>query len=854
MNLTKYTLQAQSLLVDSQKAARANKHQAIEPEHLFKVLLQIPGIRAILDKHAKSADIERRLDVELIKIPKNQATNYLSPRFLKLTSAAEVFATKSNNKVDASHFLRALVDQPGASSKVLREGGVTKELLDGALTKVGKARFAKPDAPDSALGKYTIDLVQRARDGKLDPIIGRDEETRRVIQVLSRRSKNNPVLIGKPGVGKNTIINGLAQRIAVGDVPSPLKCRRVLSLDMGSLLAGATLRGQFEERLKAIISEVNKSDGGVILFIDEIHTLVGAGGDGASDASQILKPPLARGEMQVLGATTPDEYRNSIEKDKALERRFQSILIEEPSFDEALRILRGVRTKYEVHHGVRIQDSALISAIKFSQRYISSKQLPDKAIDLIDEAASRLRVAIDSMPDALDSASRQLTQLKMERSAINGEYDRDTAEHRTKLAKQIALDEAKLSELKSRWEGELGLIQSIRSIKEGIEDTNVKLAAATRGGDVELATDLKYGQLQRLHNDLTLTTDALKQLQSESPLIKEEVEPSDIAKVVGDITGIPTASMLESEKERLLKMEEHLSLRIIGQSEATFAIAKAIRRSRSGLSDPNRPVGSFFFMGPTGTGKTETAKALAEFLFQDENAMVRIDCSELMEAHTISKLIGAPPGYKGSEDGGMLTEAIRRRPYTVVLLDEFEKAAENISLLFLQLMDDGRLTDSCSNLVDFRNTVIIMTSNVGSEFLFDGFDKNGEIKREARELAMDALRKRFRPEFLGRIDEIITFKPMSRDSIAKIADIGIGKLSKLLASKRLKLELTPEFHDFIVEDGYDPNFGARPMRRSIQKNLQDPLSQAFLECLYVEGDTIIGSLSETGAPIFSKKM
>jgi ATP-dependent Clp protease ATP-binding subunit ClpB len=827
-------------MVDSQKAAKANQHQAIEPEHMLKVLLQNPAIRTVFDKYTPSAELERRLDIELLKIPKVQASNYLSPRFLKITSAAEVFATKANAKVDTGHFLLALADaqtNSGASGRLLRDSGITKERLEGGLVKVTKAQ--PPKTADSALAKYAIDLVQRVKEGRIDPIVGRDEEIRRIIQVLSRRSKNNPILIGKPGVGKNAIINGLAQRIAVGDVPVPLKDRRIMALDMGALLAGASLRGQFEERIKAVISEVNQAEGNTILFIDEIHTLVGAGGEGASDASQMLKPPLARGEIQVLGATTPDEYRNSIEKDKALERRFQPLLIEEPSHDETLRILRGVRAKYEVHHGVRIQDAALTAAIKFSQRYISGRQLPDKAIDLVDEAASRIRVAIDSMPDALDVESRHLTQLQMELSAIHAEKDRDALEYKAKLERQIATVEETVTALKSRWEAEVGLIQSIRAIKEGIEETNAKLEAATRGGNISKASELKYGQLQRLQADLDSATEELQKLQAGTPLIKEEVEPADIARVVGDMTGIPVSSMLESEREKLLHMEEHISARVIGQKEALKAIAKAIRRSRSGLSDPNRPVGSFFFLGPTGVGKTELAKALTQFLFDDERAMIRLDMSEFQEKHTVARLIGAPPGYKGADEGGQLTEAVRLKPYSVVLFDEVEKAHPDIFNILLQVLDDGRLTDSQSRLVDFKNTVIIMTSNVGSQHLLAATTADGTLPESAKEAAFADLRKAFRPEFLGRIDDVIMFHGLTRENIEHIANIQLKKVSGMLAARRLSLEITPEAFKAIVDAGFEPQFGARPLRSAIQRWLQDPLSLAILEGGYVKGDSVL---------------
>jgi ATP-dependent Clp protease ATP-binding subunit ClpB len=852
MNLHKYAVKAQTLLVESQKAAKANQHQAIEPEHLLKALLVEPSVRTALGKIANLAEIERGLDVELSKIPKTQATNYLSPRFLKLTAAAEVLATKANVKVETSHLILTLVDSQtntGPSGRLLRDCGVTRERLEGGLAKVAKAAaIASKPGTESALAKYSIDLVQRARDGRNDPVIGRDDEIRRIIQILSRRSKNNPVLIGKPGVGKNSIIMGLAARIAAGDVPAPLRDRKIMALDIGALLAGASLRGQFEERLKAVITEVRDSDGAIILFIDEIHTLVGAGGEGASDASQMLKPPLSRGEIQVLGATTPDEYRNSIEKDKALERRFQSILVEEPSFDDTLRIMRGIKQKYEVHHGVRIQDSALAAAIKFSQRYISGRQLPDKAIDLVDEAASRLRVAIDSMPDALDAESRHLTQLKMEYSAIRSESGRDSLEHKAKLERQIDTTERNAASLKARWVAEISYISSIRALKEAIADVESKLEVATKAGDIDKATELKYGQLQRLISELDETTAALHKLQAGSPLIKEEVDPTDIAKVTGDITGIPISSMLESERDKLLKMEDSIASRVIGQKEGLTAIAKAIRRSRSGLSDPNRPVGSFFFLGPTGVGKTELAKALTQFLFDDEHAMVRLDMSEFQEKHTVARLIGAPPGYKGADEGGQLTEAIRLKPYSVILFDEVEKAHPDIFNILLQVLDDGRLTDSQSRLVDFKNTVIIMTSNVGSQHLLASTSSDGVLSEASKEAAFNDLKKAFRPEFLGRIDDVIMFHGLTRKNIEQIAEIQVRKVKAMMANRRLGLKISSEAMTAVIDAGFEPQFGARPLRRAIQRWLQDPLSVAILEGDYADGDTVSVDLKNPDSP------
>jgi ATP-dependent Clp protease ATP-binding subunit ClpB len=866
MNLTKYSPKAQATMMESQKVARARQHQAIEPEHLLSALLVDELGKAVLERvGVKVSEVQQKLEVELTKLPKVAgASNYLSPRFLKVTAGAEVAATKAGGKlVDASHLLAALADpttNAGAPGRLLRDHGASRDRIETSLQvgpKGAAVTTSTTDASASALSKYAIDLVQKAKDGQLDPIIGRDDEMRRIIQVLSRRTKNNPVLIGKPGVGKNAIIQGLAQRIATGDIPATLKDKRLLALDLGSLLAGATLRGQFEERMKSIITEVKAADGDVILFIDEIHTLVGAGGDGASDASQMLKPPLARGELQVLGATTPDEYRNSIEKDKALERRFQSILVEEMGTDETLRVLRGVKQRYEVHHGVRIQDPALTAAIKFSQRYIQGRQLPDKAIDLVDEAASRLRVAIDSVPDSLDIEDRQLTQLKMELKALSLENDRDSVEHKQKLEKKIEAGTKNVADLRSRWEKEVGLIQNIRAVKEGIVEAEKQLHEAERAGEVDRASELKYGQLKRLQTDLEEKTSELGVAQARGRLIKEEVEPQDVAAVVGDITGIPVNTMLESERDKLLSMETRVGERVIGQKEALFAIAKAIRRSRAGVNDPNRPVGSFFFLGPTGVGKTELAKALTQFLFDDERAMVRLDMSEFQEKHTVARLIGAPPGYKGADEGGQLTEAVRLKPYSVVLFDEVEKGHPDIFNILLQVLDDGRLTDSQARLVDFKNTVIIMTSNVGSHHLLEASIDDGVIEQSAKDAAFEDLKKTFRPEFLGRIDEVIMFHGLTRENIDLIADIQIKKIQSLLAARRLKLELLPEARKAVVDAGYEPRFGARPLRRALQRWLQDPLATAILEGGYGDGDTIVAGLKDAADPaqglVFHKK-
>ena len=852
MNLSKYAPKTQAVLVESQKVARARQHQAIEPEHLLKALLANEGAKAALEKLAVSLpELDRKLEVELTKLPKVVgASNYLSPRFLKVTSAAEANATRMGARlVEAVHLLVALADPgvgQGAAGRLLRDHGAHKDKLEGELKAGGKGATGAGATgvvdDGSALSKYAKDLTALAQAGKLDPVIGRDDEMRRIIQVLARRRKNNPVLIGAPGVGKNAIIEGLAQRIAKGDVPSALKNKRLVALDLGSLVAGATLRGQFEERLKTVLKEVRESDGEVMLFVDEIHTMTGAGGDGSSDAANLLKPSLARGEIQVLGATTPDEYRNSIEKDKALERRFQAILVEEPEFDEALRILRGIKGRYEVHHGVRVTDPALVAAIRFSKRYIPGRMLPDKAIDLIDEAASRLRIQIDSMPESVDAGERQLTQLKMEVKALEGESDPDTAEYRKKLQKRIEELSAEVADLRQRWETELGLIQTLRALKEQLAEAEEELSTAERQGEVEKASELKYGSIKRLSEELEQRTQELASAQAKGRLIKEEVEPEDIAEVVGDVTGIPVNKMLEGEREKLIHMEDRIGKRVIGQREALHAIAKAVRRSRAGLNDPNRPVGSFFFLGPTGVGKTELAKALTEFLFDDEHALVRLDMSEFMEKHTVARLIGAPPGYKGADEGGQLTEAVRLRPYSVVLFDEVEKAHPDIFNILLQILDDGRLTDSQSRLVDFKNTVVIMTSNVGSIHLLEASLDDGVIEEDAKEKAMAELRRSFRPEFLGRIDEVIMFHGLTRENIEAIAEIQFRKLDKLLDARKLKLEMVPEAKKYVIDAGYEPAYGARPLRRAVQRHLQDPLSMAILEGDFQPGDTIVARL------------
>ena len=1109
MNLKLYSLTAQNALKSSQKNARVLKHQAVEPEHLLKGLLSDPSVlEALAKKEMVAEEISEELSKILNEFQQNpDGGNFLSPRYLKVTATAESLAVETGGSVTELHLLAAI-----ASPKL--NLGEVNELLEGFTLDNFKQDAIIPNDTSSdletSLGKYTIDLVQKARNGELDVVIGRDLETSRIIQILSRRRKNNPVLMGAPGVGKNAIIEGLAHRIAKGDVPSVLKNKKLLTLDIGALIAGASLRGQFEERMKGVLKEVKESKGTIILFVDEIHAMVGAGGDGASNASNLLKPALARGEVQLLGATTPDEYRNSIEKDKALERRFQSILVEEPTTEECLAILRGIKQKYEVYHGVRITDPSLVSAISFSQRYLSNRSLPDKAIDLVDEAASRLRIEIESMPREVDSAERALGNAKMELSSIENQTDPESKFHKRDLKKKISNLEDNYNSLKKRWESELEVVQSIRSLKEGIQKTESGLEQAERDNNFSLGGDLKFGALIRLEGELNKKVLLLKVLQEKGALLNEEVTSSDIASVVEMITGVKTQNMLESEKDKLIQMESRIGTRVIGQKEALGAVSKSIRRSRAGLNDPNRPVGSFFFLGPSGTGKclgpdvevlcydgsivkakdvetgmslmgpdskprkvlstttghgpmfrmspvkgaswecndvhiltlrksgtdemkdvslneylkwseseknlwkqfsvgvdfakqapsavspyllgvfvggdserignkiisneihkseiskncqniltssreerlnflagvwdgngrlndlrnieviqknedfaksiifvsrslgfkviksghhkvcidgditiiptrlerqtklirkqikevcntgfkttalgdgdyagftldrdgrfllgdftvthnTELSKALTEYLFDSEENLIRLDMSEFMEKSSVARLIGSPPGYVGSDQGGQLTEAVRMKPYSVILFDEVEKGHPDVFNILLQLLDDGRLTDSQSRLVDFKNTVIIMTSNVGSKHLLKSNAETGVIPEDSKKMAMAELQAKFRPEFLGRIDEIIMFHGLTRGNINDIAEIQFNKLRKMLANKKLKMQLNSESQRFVIDQGFEPAYGARPLKRAIQKYLQDPLSMAILDGSFKEGDII----------------